>query len=161
MFASPSVACGGARTMSLELARVGLVVALSLVGYNQVRTVVDKTSNLIEECIDVLVIDLFPTSKRDPQGIDEAIRDEIEEEAFGLPADKPLVLAACEADLSPEAYVEPIAVVEVLPDMPIFLEEDSYVPVPLTASYQTAWNDFPTALNGRLETPPSNPPGNL
>ena len=123
---------------------------------NPFRTFVEKTSALIAEGIHVLVIDLFPPTKRDPQGIHKAIWDEIEEEDFDLPADKPLVLAAYEAGLSPVAYVEPIAVGDVLPDMPIFLEEGYYVPTPLEATYQTAWNYFPAALKGLLKTPPGN-----
>jgi len=127
----------------------------------QLRSFVEKTSTLIEEGIHVLVIDLFPPSKRDPQGIHKAIWDEIEEEDFELPADKRLVLASYDAGGTPVAYVEPIAVGDVLPDMPIFLEEDYYVPAPLEASYQIAWNHFPNALKGRLEAPSVNPPGNL
>ena len=123
---------------------------------NPFRSFVQKTSSLILEGIHVLVIDVFPPGKRDPQGIHKAIWDEIEEEDFDLPADKPLVLAAYEAGLSPVAYVEPIAVGDVLPEMPIFLEEGYYVPTPLEATYQTAWNHFPAALKGLLKTPPGN-----
>ncbi len=121
---------------------------------NQLRAFVEKTSSLIMEGVHVLVIDLFPPSKRDFQGIHKAIWDEIEEVDFELPANKRSVLVAYEAGLSPVAYVEPIAVGDVLPEMPIFLEEDYYVPALLEATYQTAWNHFPAALKGLLETPP-------
>ena len=50
-----------------------------------------------------------------------------------------------------------VGVGDVLPDMPIFLRPQHYVPVPLEATYQTTWNVFPTALKGLLETP-ANPP---
>ena len=49
------------------------------------------------------------------------------------------------------AYVEPIAVGDPLPEMPIFLTGESYVPCPLEATYQTAWEQFPTPLKGPLE----------
>jgi Protein of unknown function (DUF4058) len=127
---------------------------------NQLRAFVEKTSALIEAGIHVLVIDLFPPSKRDPQGIHKAIWDKIEEEDFDLPADKPLIVAAYNAGESRVAYVEPVAVGDVLPDMPIFLEQDFYVPAPLEDSYQTAWNRIPAALRERLESPSVNPPGN-
>ncbi len=42
----------------------------------------------------MLVIDLFPPSKRDPQGIHKLIWDEFQEEDLELPADKRLTLAA-------------------------------------------------------------------
>ena len=53
------------------------------------------------------------------------------------------------------AYVEPVAVGDVLPDMPVFLTPDHYVPCPLEATYQTAWEQFPTPLKGPLESPPT------
>ena len=37
---------------------------------NELRTFVEKTSNLIMHGIHLLVIDLFPPSKRDPAGVD-------------------------------------------------------------------------------------------
>jgi hypothetical protein len=58
------------------------------------------------------------------------------------------------------AYVEPIAVGDVLPDMPIFLKPEVYVPAPLEATYRTTWDDFfPTALKRLLEGPREDPPG--
>ena len=82
------------------------------------------------------MIDLFPPTKRDPQGIHKAIWDEFEEEDFELPADQPLVLAAYDAGPTPVAYVESIAVGEALPDMPLFLKPEIYVPTPLEATYR-------------------------
>jgi hypothetical protein len=147
--------------------REGQVVALIEIvcpgnksGTNPFRSFVQKTSNLIVEGVHVLVIDLFPPIKEDPRGVHEAIWNEIEVDDFDMPADKPLVLAAFEAGLSPVAYVEPIAVGDSLLDMPIFLEEDYYVPAPLEATYQTAWRHFPAALKGLLESSSVNPPGN-
>jgi hypothetical protein len=127
-------------------------------GTGPFRSLIEKTSTLILEGVHVLLIDLFLPSKRDPQGIHKAIWDKIEEEDFDLPADKRLILAAYDAGLAPVAYVEPIAVGDVLPDMAIFLEEDYYVPAPLEATYQIAWNHFPAALKGQLEAPFVNPP---
>ena len=58
---------------------------------------------------------------------------ELIEEEFELPADQRLTLAAYDAGPPPVAYVEPIAVAETLPDMPIFLKADHYVPAPLVS----------------------------
>jgi hypothetical protein len=41
------------------------------------------------------------------------------------------------------AYIEPVAVGDVLPDMPLFLEPGLHVPVALEATYQATWNVFP------------------
>jgi len=112
---------------------------------------------LIQQGVHLLVIDLFPPTKRDPQGIHKAIWDEFEDEEFAAPADKPLLIAAYDAGPPPVAYVEPFAVGDVLPDMPLFLKPQFYVPAPLEATYQTTWNVFPTLLKGLLETPAEKP----
>ncbi len=101
----------------------------------------------------MLVIDLFPPSKRDPQGIHKAIWDEFVEEDFTLPSDKPLTLVSYDAGPQRVAYVEPVAVGDVFPEMPLFLKPEFYVPVPLATTYQATWNVFPAALKGLLEGP--------
>jgi Protein of unknown function (DUF4058) len=119
---------------------------------NELRTFVEKTTNLIMQGIHLLVIDLFPPSKRDPQGIHKAIWDEFVEEEFALPSDQPLTLAAYDAGPPPVAYVEPIAVGDALPDMPVFLRPDYYVPAPLEESYRITWDEFfPTPMKRLLE----------
>ncbi|HUY35596.1 MAG TPA: hypothetical protein VMV69_22825 [Pirellulales bacterium] len=47
-----------------------------------------------------------------------------------------------------------MAVGDRLPDMPIFLTPDHYVPCPLETSYQVTWGVFPGALKGPLEHSP-------
>ncbi len=112
---------------------------------------VQKSATLIRQNVNLLVIDLFPPGPRDPQGIHKAVWDEFVEEEFELPTDKPLTLGAYDAGPPRVAYVEPIAVGDALPDMPIFLRPDIYVPAPLDATYQTTWSVFPAALKGLLE----------
>jgi len=86
-----------------------------------------------------------------PQGIHKAIWDEIVEGPFELPPDKTLTLAAYEAGPVKVAHVEPVAVGDVVPDMPLFLAPELCVPAPLETTYQTTWNVFPAALKGLLE----------
>jgi hypothetical protein len=100
--------------------------------------------------VHLLVIDLFPPGPRDPQGLPKALWDEFGEEDLDLPPDKPLTVAAYDAGSPHVAYFEPVAVGDVLPDMPLFLKPEWYVPAPLEATYQTTWNVFPAALQGLL-----------
>jgi hypothetical protein len=125
---------------------------------NELRTFVEKTSNLIAQGVHLLVIDLFPPSKRDPQGIHKAIWDQFVEEDFELPADKPLTLAAYDAGPPPVAYVEPVAGGDVLPDMPIFLKPDFYVLAPIEETYRATWDDFfPAPMKRLVEAPNGSP----
>ncbi len=114
------------------------------------RSFVRKAKKLIDRGIHLLVIDLFPPSVRDPFGIHKAIWDQFKEEPFELLVDKPLTVASYSAGSENVAYVNSIGVGDELPDMPIFLTEDQYVPCPLEATYQRTWDVFPTALRGPL-----------
>jgi hypothetical protein len=116
------------------------------------RTFVEKSVELLRRGIHLLVVDLFPPSPRDPQGVHKAIWDEFVEEAFELPPDKPLTVAAYSAGPPPTAYVEPVAVGDELPSgMPIFLSSRDYVPAPLEATYQATWGKWPEAVKELVE----------
>jgi hypothetical protein len=121
--------------------------------HHALKAFVRKASVLIREGIHLLVIDLFPPSERDPQGIHKAIWDEIDEGPFQLPADKPLTLAAYRAIPTKEAYLDPVAVGDDLPALPIFLTEDDYIVAPLEETYRASWAVYPAALKELLEPP--------
>ncbi|HSZ59881.1 MAG TPA: DUF4058 family protein [Tepidisphaeraceae bacterium] len=118
-----------------------------------IRSFVEKMGELLREEINLLVVDLFPPSSRDPQGIHKAIWDEVEEEPFEQPADKPLTVAAYAAAPPPMAYVEPVAVGDALPSLPIFLDRGTYVPAPLESSYQTTWSKCPAVVKEVVQGP--------
>jgi hypothetical protein len=121
-----------------------------------IRAFARKAVQLLQAGVHLLIVDLFPPGRRDPQGIHKVIWDRVHDESFTLPPDKPLTVAAYTGGLETVAYVEPVAVGDPLPDMPIFLTADRYVPCPLEATYQTAWDQFPAMLKGPLEVrPPS------
>jgi hypothetical protein len=116
------------------------------------RSFVRKAIEFLNAGVHLLIVDLFPPSLRDPQGIHKAIWDCVEDVPFELPTDKPLTLASYVAGATFVAHVEPVAVGDQLPDMPIFLTEERYIPCPLESTYQTTWGVFPKALKGPLES---------
>ena len=120
-----------------------------------IRSFARKAAEFLLAGVNLLIVDLFPPSKRDPQGVHKLIWDRIKDEPFELPKDKPLTLAAYSAGGIITGYVEPVGVGDVLPDMPIFLTADRYVPCPLEATYQASWAEFPLALRAPLELPPA------
>ncbi len=117
------------------------------------RAFVRKASDLIWQGIHRLVVDLFPPSERDPQGIHKAIWDELSDRPFALPPDKPLTVVAYRAVPTKTAYVEPVAVGDELPALPIFLTEDDYVPAPLEETYRASWAAYPADFKQLLEPP--------
>ena len=129
---------------------------------SELRAFVTKMADLLQQGVHTLVVDLFPPMKRDPQGIQKAIWDEFEDEDDQLPPDKPLTVASYSAGLIKTTYVEPFAVGDELPAMPLFLETEVYVPVALEDTYRATWRVFPSALKGLLdgtEAPEDQRPG--
>lgn len=104
---------------------------------------VDKACELLEHRIHLLIVDPFPPGPRDPNGIHAAIWEQVQDAAFQLAADQPLTMVAYECDLVTQAYIETVAVGQTLPDMPLFLEPNGCVMVPLEETYATAFTAMP------------------
>lgn len=110
----------------------------------------EKTTELLQLGVHVLLVDLFPPGPRDPNGIHKALWEEFDGEEVQPRPGKPLTLASYDA-ASLVAYVESVAVGDVLSEMPLFLQAEQYVPAPLEATYMASWNVFPAPLKGLLE----------
>lgn len=117
------------------------------------RSFARKAVEFLQAGVHLLIVDLFPPGPRDPQGVHKLIWDRLCDEPFALPPDKPLTLAAYSAGADVAAFVEPVAVGDPLPDMPLFLTPRHHIPCPLDSTYQTAWQQFPAPLKGPLEIP--------
>jgi len=120
---------------------------------NAMRCFVEKAATLLERQIHLLIVDLHPPGRRDPHGIHAEIWEEVAGEAYAAPFDKPLTQVAYESELSVRAYVVPMAVGDVLTDMPLFLEPGKAVEVPLEATYCAAVAEVPRRWRRVLETP--------
>jgi hypothetical protein len=118
---------------------------------NPLRAFVQKAAELLGKGVHLLVIDLFPPGKRDPDGIHAEIWQEIAGQEYEPPADKPLTLAAYDAGNALRAYVLHTAVGEALPDMPLFLEPGHAVTVPLEATYNAGFAEVPRRWRRVLE----------
>jgi hypothetical protein len=120
------------------------------------RNFVEKTVDFLHEGIHVLVIDLFPPTPRDTQGIHKAIWDELDDTPFELPAGKDRVAVSYQAGSDLIAYVEPVTLGDRLPAMPLFLtggrRKSVHVQVPLEATYQATWDATPAELRRAVET---------
>ncbi len=120
-----------------------------------IKSFVDKACELLEHRVHLLIVDPFPPGPRDPNGVHAVIWENVEEDDFQLPADKPLTLVSYECDLTTRAYIEPVAVGDPLPDMPLYLQPHLYVSVPLEATYQAAFAVLPRRWQRVLEVPRS------
>jgi hypothetical protein len=99
----------------------------------------------------LLVVDLYPPGDSDPHGMHGAIWEIVGGRGFVLPEHRRLLLAAYMAGRLPEAFVEPMAVGQPLPEMPLFLAAGWYVNVPLESTYMTAYAGLPTVVREVVE----------
>ncbi len=116
------------------------------------RDFLDKVIDFLQKGVHLLIVDLFPPTPRDPYGMHKVIWDEILEEDFTFPDGKDRILASYENGGERGAYVEPIAVGDVLPDMPLFLADGIHIKVPLERTYNAAWDASPEELRRAVET---------
>lgn len=122
----------------------------------------DKVASALESGVHVLLVDLFPAGGREPAGLHGAIMQRLaraddppDAPDDRPPADEPLTSAAYAAGRPfVDAYVEYFAVGAELPEMPLFLNPDRYVKVPLEQTYQAAYGGMPRYWRDVLEGRP-------
>ena len=123
------------------------------------RAFLGKIDEALAGGVHLLILDLFPPGPRDPEGLhpliwgDTSTALDPDGEPFAPLADKPLSLMAYVAAPRREAYVEPVAVGDELPAMPLFLEPDGYVNAPLAPTYDAAWRALPAYWRDVLTAP--------
>lgn len=103
---------------------------------------VRKARDLITGGIHLVLIDLFPPTARDPEGIHPLVWGE-DDTTFKFDRRKPLTCVSYVGGVGAQAFVEPVAVGDKLPDMPIFLTPTQYVEAPLEATYERALDAMP------------------
>jgi hypothetical protein len=120
-----------------------------------VRELAEKVVRSLESGVHVLLVDLLPPTRHDPQGLHGAVWAYFDRAAYEPPADGPLTLVSYAWDGGePRAYVEPTAVGRPLTDMPLFLTADRYVNVPLEPTYGEAYRGMPEFWRNVIEQGP-------
>ncbi|HKB05362.1 MAG TPA: DUF4058 family protein [Gemmataceae bacterium] len=117
-----------------------------------IRAFVAKADEFLEAGVHLLIVDLFPPTPRDPNGFHEAIWG-ADPAIPALSKTQPLCVAAYEVGPEVRAYVQPVGVGELLPDMPLFLEPGQHVPVPLEETYMAAFAAVPRPWSEILVAP--------
>ena len=92
----------------------------------------------------------FHPGPSDPEGVHKVIWDELQEEPFELPPDKPLTLATYSAGAVKTAYVEPVAVGDLLPEMPLFLQPEASRPRALRSDLPDGVERLPRRAQGAV-----------
>lgn len=134
-----------------EAGRVVAIIEVVSPGNKDTRhaiaSFVRKAVDFLHNGINLVVIDLFPPTPRDPDGVHRAIWNELTDEPFAeRPANKPLTVAGYDAGVPLVAYVDSVAVGDALPDVALFLAPGWYVNIPLDATYNRSWDETPQPI---------------
>lgn len=109
-----------------------------------------KVADALKAGIHVMVLDLFPPGRHDPNGLHDALVGHLEPDEYALPGERVRTLASYVGGPG-DAYLEHPSVGDPLPVMPLFLTPDRYVNLPLEPSYQLAWSGTPYIYREVLE----------
>ena len=118
-----------------------------------VKTFVTKAIEALDMGIHILLLDLLPPGRHDPDGLHGAVWSHFDQGSYDLPADEPLTVASYSAGPQPKAYLEHFGIGSALRDMPLFLQSDRYVLVPLEQTYRAAYRGVPSFWREVLERP--------
>jgi hypothetical protein len=118
-----------------------------------IRSLLNKAVAALDGGVHLLLVDVHPPGPRDPNGVHGALMNEIGTDEYVLGRERALTAAAYIGGAVVDAFVRHFAVGEPLPDMPLFLTRENYIPVPLEAAYMAAWEDVPPQYQGILSAP--------
>ena len=153
----------GRRRVTIQHARSRHIVAVieivspgNKAKKSQFIDLVGKSVDFLRHGVHVLLIDPFPPTSRDPNGIHAVVWKRLTGETFTPPDGKPLTLASYVARGANtfSTFVEPLAVGDLLRDMPLFLTDELHILTPLEETYQVAWQGFPSFLRAIVTPPP-------
>ena len=125
---------------------VALIEIVSRANRHSLQTLhdfADKVVASLRDGIHVLIVDPFPPSRHDPDGIHGFIWERMLAGEYSAPADEPLTLVSYCAKNPLTAWIEPLAVGAKLTAMPLFLTSQQHLPVPLEETYARAWKGVP------------------
>ncbi len=141
-----------------ELGEVVAVIELVSPGNKhskfEIQRLIDKSASLIQSGINLLIVDPFPPTVRDPNGVPALVWEQLEGECdFKLPNAQTLTVSSYQAEPQWErkAYIEPLEVGDPLPDMPLFIVDHRYIDLPLEATYLETWSKLPIQVQSAVE----------
>jgi len=117
----------------------------------ELGALVEKTVVALSKGIHVTLADLHPPGPLDPKGLHNSLWAALGQEPIPLPHDRPLTFASYMAGPKVRSFIEPRAVGEDVPDIPLFLAPDRHVAVPFAKTYASAFDSLPAHLKAKLQ----------
>jgi hypothetical protein len=134
-----------------HLGKTLAIIEIVSPGNKDSSSFVKKTVEFLRAGVHVLVIDLFPPTTRDPQGIHQLIWEDLTGQSFRLDSKEERTLASYQSFVEFTTYMETPTVGSKLPAMPLFIFEEYHVNVPLEETYLSSWQACPKDVRKLLE----------
>lgn len=134
---------------------IGLIEIVSKANRHSLDTLndfADKVIAALRDGIHVLVIDLLPPGRHEPNGIHGFIWERMMAGTYVAPDRQTLTLVSYCSARPVKAWVEPLSVGDSLTQMPLFLTTGHYVPTPLEETYAQAWSGVPSRWKRVIES---------
>ncbi len=133
-----------------KIAIIEIVSPGNKASQNALDQFVKESLELLHRGINLLIIDLFPPTRRDPQGIHPAIWSSFNSEPFALPTGQPQNIARADGFDIRGFQVPRDVGRKRQPSMPLFLNTQGYIRVPLEETYGATWNACPAEFKQRV-----------
>jgi hypothetical protein len=105
-----------------------------------VAELAETVAQRLDDGAQVLLIDLLRPGRHDPRGMHGAVWAQLTSDEYEQPTGQPFSLVSYRrSGGATEAFVEPISLGQPLPDMPLFLEREHSINVPLESTYAQAY----------------------
>ncbi len=117
----------------------------------EVDSLREKIYTLIDNGVQILLVDLIPPGRFDPEGLPRALSIDSDDVVPAVTSEEPLSLCSLRVNPGIHGYVELCGVGRVLPQMPLFLSVDRYINVPLEETYTSAWQGVPAPWKRIIE----------
>ena len=110
----------------------------------------ERVYSLMVERVHLVLIDLIRSGNCCPDGLPTYLSFSNFNATPNITEDKPFTLTAVRSGETYEAFVETIGVGDTLTDMPLFLNDSQYIPLPLEQTYESAWQGVPLPWKQKL-----------
>jgi hypothetical protein len=114
-----------------------------------------KINALLDEGVHLLLVDILPPGPVDPDGLPLALSITDPSEVPKVTQTEPFSLFSIRCSEHGEVlggFVELLSLGQPLPEMPLFLTPEHYVPVPLESTYVEAWQGVPAPWKKMIES---------
>lgn len=114
-------------------------------------SLIEKTVVALSKGIHVVLIDLCPPGPFDPRGLHNLVWTELGQDNLDLPPQRPLQVVSYLSEGKVSSFIEPLAVGDLLPEAPLFLDHGLFVGLPLEATYMASFAALPAHLRDTLD----------